>query len=70
MGVPPGEADSHFASFSYQAQSWKKTRRVVAKIEWRPGELYSRVGFIVTNLVRPAERVVASTTSTARRSNG
>jgi hypothetical protein len=32
---------------------------VVAKVEWHPGELYPRVGFIVTNLNRPAERVVA-----------
>jgi Transposase DDE domain group 1 len=30
----------------------------VAKVEWRPGELYPRVGFIVTNMNRPAERVV------------
>ena len=30
-----------------------------AKIEWHPGELYPRVGFIVTNLSRPAKRVVA-----------
>jgi len=29
------------------------------KVEWHPGELYPRVGFIVTNLARPAERVVA-----------
>jgi hypothetical protein len=29
----------------------------VAKVEWHPGELYPRVGFIVTNLSRPAERV-------------
>src|SRR6266550_9247545 len=49
----------YYASFSYQAQSWKKPRRMVAKVEWHPGELYVRVGFIVTNLVRPAERVVA-----------
>ena len=28
-------------------------------VEWHPGELYPRVGFIVTNLSRPAERVVA-----------
>jgi len=28
-------------------------------VEWHPGELYSRVGFIVTNMARPAERVVA-----------
>lgn len=34
-------------------------RRVVAKVEWHPGELYLRVGFIVTNLSRPVERVVA-----------
>ena len=41
-----------------QAQSWVKPRRVVAKVEWHRGELYPRVGFIVTNLTRPAERVV------------
>ena len=47
-----------FGSFAYQAQSWSKPRRVVAKVEWHQGELYSRVGFIVTNLARPAERIV------------
>jgi hypothetical protein len=31
----------------------------VAKDEWHPGELYPRVGFIVTNLARSAEGVVA-----------
>ena len=46
-----------FASFSYQAQRWSKPRRVVAKVEWHQGELYPRVGFIVTSLKRPAERV-------------
>jgi len=34
------------ASFHYQAQSWDRPRRVVAKVEWHPGELYPRVGFI------------------------
>jgi hypothetical protein len=29
------------------------------KVEWHPGELYPRVGFIVTNMTRPAKRVVA-----------
>jgi hypothetical protein len=57
------------ARFSYQAASWSKPRRVIAKVEWHPGELYPRVGFIVTNMSRPAERVVA-TTSVARASNG
>lgn len=47
------------ASFSYQAKSWSRKRRVVAKVEWHPGELYPRVGFIVTNLARPANRIVA-----------
>ena len=28
-----------------------------AKVEWHQGELYPRVGFIVTNLRRPAERI-------------
>jgi hypothetical protein len=31
---------------------------VVAKVEWHPAKLYPHVGFIVTNLARPAERVV------------
>ena len=59
IGRPPAEVRRFFASFGYQAQSWNKPRRVVAKVEWHPGELYPRVGFIVTNLARPAERVVA-----------
>ena len=59
IGRPPHGVRRFYASFSYQAQSWKTPRRVVAKVEWHPGELYPRVGFIVTNLARPAERVVA-----------
>jgi Transposase DDE domain group 1 len=57
VGRPPKKPQVFFASFSYQAQSWTKPRRVVAKVEWHQGELYPRVGFIVTNLTRPAERV-------------
>jgi hypothetical protein len=41
------------ANFSYQAGTWTKPRRVIAKVEWHPGELYARVGFIVTNMSRP-----------------
>jgi hypothetical protein len=58
-GRPPQEVRRYYSSFSYRAGSWTKPRRVVAKVEWHPGELYPRVGFIVTNLARPAERVVA-----------
>jgi hypothetical protein len=48
----------YYVSFSYQAGSWDRKRRVVAKVEWHPGELVPRIGFIVTNLSRPSERVV------------
>jgi hypothetical protein len=54
--LAPDEVRRSFASFSYLAQSWNEPRRVVAKVEWHPGELYPPVGFIVTNLARPAER--------------
>jgi hypothetical protein len=59
VGRPPHEVRRYYASFRYQAQNWAKRRRVVAKVEWHPGELCPRVGFIVTNLARPAERIVA-----------
>ena len=59
VGRPPNHVRRHYASFSYQAGSWDRKRRVVAKVEWHPGELWPRVGFIVTNLSRPAERAVA-----------
>jgi hypothetical protein len=59
VGRPPHEVRRYYASFSYQAQSWNKSRHVVAKIEWHPGELYPRVGFIVSNLPRSAEGIVA-----------
>jgi Transposase DDE domain group 1 len=59
VGRPSHEVRRYYTSFGYQAQSWNKPRRIVAKVEWHPGELYPRVGFIVTNLARSAERVVA-----------
>ena len=36
----------------------KKGRRVVAKVEHHQGELFPRVGFIVTNLSSPSRAVV------------
>ena len=58
VGRPPNEVRRYYANFSYQAATWSKPRRIIAKVEWHPGELYPRVGFIVSNLSRPAERVV------------
>ena len=59
VGRPPDEVRRYYASFSYQAGSWDRRRRVIAKVEWHPGELYPRVGFIVTNMSRPPENIVA-----------
>ena len=44
--------------FSISGENWNRARRVVAKVEWHRGELFPRVGFIVTNLERPAKQVV------------
>jgi hypothetical protein len=59
VGRPPREPIVWYDSFLYQAASWEKARRVVAKVEWHAGELFPRVGFIVTNLRRYAQDVVA-----------
>jgi hypothetical protein len=59
VGRPPNPVRRYYANFHYRAASWSKPRRVVAKVEWQPGELYPRVGFIVTNMARRAENVVA-----------
>ena len=48
----------HYKGFLYQAASWSTARRVVAKVEFHAGELFPRVGFIVTNLELPSRAVV------------
>ena len=59
---PPGRPGRkplvRYKSFRYQAESWKKPRRVVAKVEHHQGELFARVGFIVTNMSLPSRSVV------------
>ena len=47
-----------YHDFAYRAQSWNVSRRVVAKMEWHQGELFPRIGFIVTNLSYPAIGIV------------
>ncbi len=44
------EVKRFYEDFEYRAASWDKSRCVIARIEWHPGELFPRVGFIVTNL--------------------
>lgn len=58
VGRPPKKPQIFFHDFSYRAASWKKSRRVIAKVEWHQGELFPRIGFIVTNLQRKPENVV------------
>ena len=58
VGRPPKQPIVLYKSFQYQAASWDKARRVVAKIEWHAGELFPRIGFIVTNLRWKSSHVV------------
>jgi hypothetical protein len=54
----PGHPVVVYHDFSYQAGTWNTPRRVVAKIEWHAGELFPRIGFIVTNRKDPAKGIV------------
>ena len=58
-GRPPNHVVRQYTSFHYRAKSWSKPRRVVAKVEFHPGELFPRLGFIVTNRSLPNARVLA-----------
>jgi hypothetical protein len=58
VGRPSHTPKVFYESFSYQAQSWDRPRRVVAKVEWRAGELFPHVGFIVASLTGWSKKVV------------
>ena len=58
LGRPPKKPIVQYHSFQYKAASWDTPRRVVAKIEWHAGELFPRIGFIVTNLRWNCSKVV------------
>jgi Transposase DDE domain group 1 len=58
VGRPSKKPKVFYHAFRYQAKSWDRDRRVVAKVEWHAGELFPRVGFVVTNLRRPPKRVI------------
>jgi hypothetical protein len=58
VGRPSRKPVGWYKGFLYQAASWKTARRVVAKVEFHAGELFPRVGFIVTNLETPSRAVV------------
>jgi hypothetical protein len=58
-GRPPKGVVRRYTSFHYRARSWAKPRRIVAKVEFHPGQLFPTIGFIVTNRSLPNERVLA-----------
>ena len=58
VGRPPKQPQRVYHSFEYRAESWDHARRVVAKIEWHQGELFPRVGFVVTNRAGTPKSVV------------
>jgi len=70
VGRPSHRPLVRYKSFLYQAESWNKARRVVAKVEFHCGELFPRVGFIVTNWETDSRRWCGSTTSGAPAGNG
>jgi hypothetical protein len=58
VGRPSHKPMISYKSFLYRAASWETARRVVAKVEFHFGELFPRVGFIVTNLETDSRAVV------------
>ncbi len=58
VGRPSHKSVAWYKGFLYQAASWMTARRVIAKVEHHPGELFPRVGFIVTNLKLSSRAVV------------
>jgi Transposase DDE domain group 1 len=58
VGRPSKRPKVFYHAFRYRAKSWDRARLVVAKVEWHAGELFPRVGFVVTNLGRSPKRVV------------
>jgi Transposase DDE domain group 1 len=58
VGRPSHQPVIWYKSFLYQAAGWKTARRVGAEVEHHQGELFPRVGFIVTHVIRPSRAVV------------
>ena len=58
VGRPSYQPVVRYKSFLYQAASWTRARRVVAKVEFHFGELFPRIGFIVTNFRTSSRAVV------------
>jgi hypothetical protein len=58
VGRPGNKPVVCYKGFVYRAASWTTARRVVAKVEHHAGELFPRLGFIVTNTQFANRKVV------------
>jgi len=58
VGRPSHKPIVWYKGFLYRAASWTTARRVVAKVEHHAGELFPRLGFIVTNTQLANRKVV------------
>ena len=58
VGRPANKPVVWYKGFLYRAASWATARRVVAKVEHHAGELFPRLGFIVTNTQLANRKVV------------
>jgi hypothetical protein len=76
VGRPPKGVKRVYGDFEYLAVSWDKPSRVVAKVEWHPGEFFPRIGFVLTNPPMQADWVIqfynkrGTARKTSRRSIG
>jgi len=58
VGRPSRKPKVFYHNFEYQAGTWTRPRRIVAKVEWHCDMLFPKVGFIVTNLRSRPKSVV------------
>ncbi|MFQ5561613.1 MAG: IS1380 family transposase [Nitrospinota bacterium] len=58
LGRPSFKPKVYYHTFQYQARSWECIRKIIAKIEWHCGEIFPRIGFIVTNMDGWAKNIV------------
>ena len=58
VGRPGQKPLVKYLSFHYGAAAWERERRIIVKIEHHQGELFPRIGYIVTSLKWNNKRVV------------
>ena len=55
----PNDKHVMYGEFTYQAGTWNKERRVVYKLEHKPGEMFPQAMYIVTNTDLSPEEVIS-----------